>query len=60
MTASGKNRDLATIADIVEPDGQGIDAWTAERVREVVAGHARDRDDRRLLLEALGLGEASG
>lgn len=53
----GGNRDLATLADIIEPADRDVDGTTAARARAVVAAHARDREDLQLLLEALGLGE---
>ena len=51
------NRDLAAIADTVEPVARGLDGNTAARARAVVVAHARDGEDRRLLLEILGLSE---
>jgi hypothetical protein len=56
---SGGSRDLSTLVDVVEPARQGIDEGTAARARAVVSARARDREDRRLLLDVLGLGERS-
>ncbi|MEV6212836.1 hypothetical protein [Kitasatospora sp. NPDC051914] len=52
---SGGNRDLATLADTIERADGGVDDETAARARAVVAAHARDREDFRMLLEVLGL-----
>ncbi|BFV56467.1 hypothetical protein KCMC57_up15710 [Kitasatospora sp. CMC57] len=52
---SRANRDLTTITDIIEPVDQALPATVRARARSVVASYARDRDDCRLLLEALGL-----
>ncbi|MFE2916510.1 hypothetical protein ACFXI0_34855 [Kitasatospora indigofera] len=51
-------RDLQTLIDTVEPVAAGTPALpepVARRVLSVVARHARDAQDRRLLLDALGL-----
>ncbi|GHH80489.1 hypothetical protein GCM10018781_61100 [Kitasatospora indigofera] len=51
-------RDLQTLIDTVEPVPGGMPALPepmARRVLSVVARHARDAQDCRLLLEALGL-----
>ncbi|MFJ8039200.1 hypothetical protein ACIRBX_01640 [Kitasatospora sp. NPDC096147] len=49
------NRDLTTIADTIEPTDHIVPPALRAKVHEVVAAHARDGEDRRLLLEALGL-----
>lgn len=49
------NRDLTTIADTIEPTDHAVPPALRARVRGVVAAHARDGEDCRLLLEALGL-----
>ncbi|MFD0526879.1 hypothetical protein ACFQ1I_05770 [Kitasatospora arboriphila] len=48
------DRDLAMLGENVEPAG-ALRPETLDRVRAVVAEHARDGEDRRLLLEVLGL-----
>ncbi|WP_030268203.1 hypothetical protein [Streptomyces sp. NRRL B-24484] len=48
------DRDLAMLGENVEPAG-ALKPETLDRVRAVVTEHARDGDDRRLLLDALGL-----
>ncbi|PBC70610.1 hypothetical protein BX265_5156 [Streptomyces sp. TLI_235] len=48
------DRDLAALGEIVEPVDL-VEDETVHRVRTVVANHAHDRADFRLLLEALGL-----
>ncbi|MEW1914094.1 hypothetical protein AB0442_37705 [Kitasatospora sp. NPDC085895] len=55
-----RNRDLATLADIIEPADHGLDEATAARVRAVVAARARDAQDLQMLLDALGLGPRAG
>ncbi|WP_441248057.1 hypothetical protein [Kitasatospora sp. McL0602] len=52
------SRDLLTLGNIVESAAEPAPAALRARVQRVVAAHARDRDDCRLLLEALGLSEA--
>ncbi|GJF31145.1 hypothetical protein KNE206_38450 [Kitasatospora sp. NE20-6] len=53
----GKNRDLSTLADTVEPVDRTSGGAAAARARAVVVAHARERDDCRLLLDMLGLRE---
>ncbi|WP_371502870.1 hypothetical protein OG871_37120 [Kitasatospora sp. NBC_00374] len=47
-------RDLATLGETIEP-ADVLAPSVQERVRRLVASRARDRDDCRMLLEALGL-----
>ncbi|MEW1913936.1 hypothetical protein AB0442_36865 [Kitasatospora sp. NPDC085895] len=57
----GRNRDLATLADIIEPADHSLDEAMATRVRAVVAARAHDAQDlQQLLLDALGLGPSAG
>ncbi|WP_405009261.1 hypothetical protein [Kitasatospora sp. NBC_01539] len=53
----GKNHDLSTRADTIEPTDRALEGSTAERARAVVAAHAHQGDDCRLLLDMLGLRE---
>ncbi|WP_431683091.1 hypothetical protein [Kitasatospora sp. KL5] len=55
---TGENRDLATLADIVERADAGVDDEAATRARTVVAAHAHDGEDLRMLLDVLGLGRS--
>ncbi|MCP2311664.1 hypothetical protein FHR36_004827 [Kitasatospora paracochleata] len=55
MAVQGKNRDLSTLSETIEPAPQTVDEAIAVRARAVVAAHARDGDDQRLLLALLGL-----
>lgn len=50
------NRDLVSLAEIVEPADTHVDEETRARARTVVAAHARNAEDLRLLLDELGLG----
>ncbi|MFC9331691.1 hypothetical protein [Kitasatospora sp. NPDC057015] len=53
-----RSRDLQTLIDTVEPVAGGMPVVSepaARRVLSVVACHARDAEDCRLLLRALGL-----
>ncbi|GAA1220658.1 hypothetical protein GCM10009665_08450 [Kitasatospora nipponensis] len=53
---SSTARDLATITDVIEPAGDPVPPTVVARARRTVASYAKDADDCRMLLSALGLG----
>jgi hypothetical protein len=55
-----ERRDLATLTDNVEPATHSPTPDVVRRARSAVATHAHDRDDLRLLLDALGLTAVDG